>query len=79
MPIDDIDILTGEPAATARAGGASTGSGCGCGCAPEAGDPELDVRGVPHALRHGTVFGALGAVPAGEAMVLVAPHDPPRC
>ena len=38
--------------------------------------PELDVREVPHALRHATVFGALGAVPAGRAMVLVAPHDP---
>ncbi|MEU6069779.1 MULTISPECIES: DUF2249 domain-containing protein [Streptomyces] len=31
---------------------------------------------MPHALRHATVFGALEAVPAGQAMVLVAPHDP---
>ncbi|WP_406725681.1 DUF2249 domain-containing protein [Streptomyces sp. GD-15H] len=38
--------------------------------------PELDARAVPHALRHATVFGALGAVPAGRAMVLIAPHDP---
>ncbi|GHD90732.1 DUF2249 domain-containing protein [Streptomyces naganishii] len=52
------------------------GGACGCGGADEAGVPELDVRQVPHALRHATVFGALDAVPAGGAMVLVAPHDP---
>ncbi|WP_432117627.1 DUF2249 domain-containing protein [Streptomyces sp. bgisy032] len=52
------------------------GGACGCGDAPEAAEPELDVREVPHALRHATVFGALDAVPAGTAMVLVAPHDP---
>lgn len=34
------------------------------------------MREVPHALRHLTVFGALDAVPAGTAMVLVAPHGP---
>lgn len=49
---------------------------CGCGGSQEAGEPQLDVRGVPHALRHATVLGALDAVPAGTAMVLVAPHDP---
>ncbi len=38
--------------------------------------PELDVRAVPHAIRHATVFGALDAVPAGGSLVLVAPHDP---
>ncbi|MFF5160013.1 DUF2249 domain-containing protein [Streptomyces sp. NPDC000348] len=38
--------------------------------------PEPDVRDVPHALRHATVLGALGAVPAGRALLLVAPHDP---
>ncbi|GAB2753529.1 DUF2249 domain-containing protein [Terrabacter koreensis] len=48
---------------------------CGCGCA-DSGEPELDVRAIPHALRHGTVFGALAAVPAGSSMRLVAPHDP---
>ncbi|MFB7243842.1 cation-binding protein [Streptomyces populi] len=52
------------------------GGVCGCGAAEEAAEPELDVREVPHALRHATVFGALDAVPAGTAMVLVAPHDP---
>lgn len=52
------------------------GGACGCGGAEEAAEPELDVREVPHALRHATVLGALDAVPAGTAMVLVAPHDP---
>jgi uncharacterized protein (DUF2249 family) len=49
---------------------------CGCGGAEEVAEPELDVREVPHALRHATVFGALDAVPSGTTMVLVAPHDP---
>ena len=50
-------------------------SSCGCGCSDD-GVPELDVRPIPHAIRHATVFGALGAVPRGGSMVLVAPHDP---
>jgi uncharacterized protein (DUF2249 family) len=52
------------------------GGVCGCGGAEEANEPELDVRDVPHAIRHATVFGALDAVPAGTAMVLIAHHDP---
>ncbi|MFI2433547.1 DUF2249 domain-containing protein [Streptomyces sp. NPDC018693] len=52
------------------------GGACGCGGADDTAVPELDVREVPHALRHATVFGALEAVPTGSAMVLVAPHDP---
>jgi len=49
--------------------------GCGCGCS-DAGEPELDVRTIPHAIRHATVFGALTAIPAGGSLRLVAPHDP---
>ncbi|MCF4136244.1 DUF2249 domain-containing protein [Streptomyces sp. Tue 6430] len=52
------------------------GGVCGCGGAEETAEPELDVREVPHSLRHAAVFGALDAVPAGTAVVLVAPHDP---
>ncbi|WP_114907543.1 DUF2249 domain-containing protein [Ornithinimicrobium murale] len=49
----------------------------GCACGEHAGDvPELDVRTVPHAIRHATVFGALSAIGVGGAMDLVAPHDP---
>ena len=51
----------------------STGSACGCS---DEGEPELDVRAVPHAIRHATVLGALGAVPVGGSLRLVAPHDP---
>ncbi|HEY5183313.1 MAG TPA: DUF2249 domain-containing protein [Actinomycetes bacterium] len=50
-----------------------------CGCsAVEASDhaPVLDVRNVPHAIRHATVFGAVGAVPVSGSLVLIAPHDP---
>ncbi|MDH6522143.1 DUF2249 domain-containing protein [Streptomyces sp. SAI-090] len=52
------------------------GGVCGCGGGGEENEPQLDVRDVPHAIRHATVFGALDAVSAGTAMVLVAPHDP---
>ena len=50
-------------------------TGCACGCADE-GEPELDVRAIPHAIRHATVFGAWSAIPQGGSLVLVAPHDP---
>jgi uncharacterized protein (DUF2249 family) len=48
---------------------------CGCG-ESDADDPVLDVREVPHSIRHATVFGAFDAVPVGGTLVLVAPHDP---
>ncbi|MFD7406808.1 DUF2249 domain-containing protein [Streptomyces sp. NPDC059866] len=65
------DMYEGQIEETGGCGGL-----CGCGGAEETNEPELDVRDVPHALRHATVFGALDAVPAGTAMVLVAHHDP---
>jgi uncharacterized protein (DUF2249 family) len=52
------------------------GHHCNCGEEDGAGYPELDARGVPHAIRHATIFGALDAVRPGSGMVLVAPHDP---
>lgn len=54
---------------------AQQASSCACGCADE-GVPSLDVRPIPHAIRHATVFGALGAIGRGASLVLVAPHDP---
>jgi uncharacterized protein (DUF2249 family)/iron-sulfur cluster repair protein YtfE (RIC family) len=82
----------GDHRASAAAEGSEAVSegGCGgeCGCghrddgetaeaAGMAGKlPELDARAVPHAIRHATIFGALGSVGAGGGMVLVAPHDP---
>jgi uncharacterized protein (DUF2249 family) len=48
-----------------------------CGCGETASDaPELDVRVIPHAIRHATVFGAWSAIPAGGSLIIVAPHDP---
>ena len=47
-----------------------------CQCEQDNADPVLDVREVPHSIRHATVFGAFDAVPAGGALILIAPHDP---
>lgn len=47
-----------------------------CDCHDDHGVPELDVRTIPHAIRHASVFGAMSAVPAGGSLVLVAPHNP---
>lgn len=47
-----------------------------CACGEEHGEPVLDVRAIPHAIRHATVFGALSAIRTGQALVLIAPHDP---
>ena len=51
-------------------------SPCGCGSVDPAGHPELDARAIPHAIRHATIFGALGGLRPGAGLVLVAPHDP---
>ena len=51
------------------------GGRCGCG-ESDSGTPELDVRAIPHAIRHATVFGAFDAIPPGGSMVLIASHDP---
>lgn len=48
---------------------------CACGCSDE-GTPILDVRDIPHRIRHATVFGALESIQVGGSMDLVAPHDP---
>lgn len=74
--------ITAGPAQPAQPGPAAHGHGHGhghggCGCGEEDEEmPELDVREIPHAIRHATVFGAFDAVPAGGSMLLVAPHDP---
>lgn len=67
-----------EEATSDEPGGGAPAAGCGCGCghAGEAGFPDLDASAIPHAVRHATVLGALGAVHRGDGLVLVAPHDP---
>ncbi len=52
------------------------GSSCACGTVDPPGNPELDVRVIPHALRHATIFGALDAVAPGAGLEIVADHDP---
>lgn len=61
------DLLGGSPA--------EAGHQCGCG-EHDTGYPVLDVREIPHSIRHATVFGAFDAVPVGGTLVLVAHHDP---
>ncbi|CAJ1497099.1 DUF2249 domain-containing protein [[Mycobacterium] kokjensenii] len=65
-----------DPARSAHPGPDGHGHG-GCDCGEEDDEmPELDVREVPHAIRHATVFGAFDAVPVGGSLLLVASHDP---
>ena len=54
----------------------AVGTGCGCSDAGAHADPVLDARTIPHAIRHGAIFGALDSIGVGGAMVLIAPHDP---
>lgn len=49
--------------------------GCACGGHDEP-TPVLDVRAIPHAIRHATVFGAFDAIAPGKALVIIAPHAP---
>ena len=56
-------------------GSATVGHSCGCGHAADE-DIVLDVRAIPHAIRHASVLGAFDAIPVGGSLVLVAPHNP---
>lgn len=60
----------------ASAAGPTPAHRCTCGEADEAGLPELDVRAIPHAIRHATVLGALDGVGGGQGLVLRVSHDP---
>ena len=62
-----------DPAGSATGPG---GSSCACGTVDPPGNPELDVRVIPHAIRHATIFGALDAVAPGGGLEIVADHDP---
>jgi uncharacterized protein (DUF2249 family) len=70
--------LLGEGAEhdTHEDGADGCGGTCGCGETDRPGLPELDVRSVPHAIRHATVFGALESLAPGAGIELVAGHDP---
>lgn len=49
--------------------------GCTCGH-HEVEELVLDVRSIPHAIRHASVLGAFDAIPLGGSLTLVAPHNP---
>lgn len=66
IPIADV---------SGQSGHAHGEGGCSCGEEDEA-LPELDVRTIPHAIRHATVFGALDGLRPGTAMILIAHHNP---
>ncbi len=53
----------------------SANSGCACGHADE-NEIVLDVRQIPHAIRHATIFGAIGAIAPGFSLDLIADHNP---
>lgn len=73
MP-ENVDIVP-APTAAPTAAAAPAHAGCSCGGHDEA-EPVLDVRTIPHAIRHGVVLGAFESLPDGGALILVAPHEP---
>jgi uncharacterized protein (DUF2249 family) len=68
MTAEPIELSPSRPQQT-------TGGGCACGHADE-GEIVLDTRQIPHAIRHATIFGALGAITPGFSLDLVANHNP---
>lgn len=68
--------MTAEPIELRPSGSQQSAStGCACGHADE-GEIVLDTRQIPHAIRHATIFGALGAIAPGFSLDLVANHNP---
>jgi uncharacterized protein (DUF2249 family) len=70
MPAENVEI---ETRPTTSAGAAEPHV---CACQHDESEVVLDVRTIPHAIRHAAVRGAFGAIPVGGSMVLVAPHRP---
>ena len=71
--------MTAEPIilSSSRPGTDGTADPAACACGHE--DAEtivLDARTIPHAIRHATIFGALGVIRPCFALDLIAPHDP---
>ena len=51
-------------------------TGSAAAAAPEYTPHPFDARGIARRFRHSAIFGALGALQAGEAMRFVNDHDP---
>lgn len=49
--------------------------GCRCG-QDDGGMVVLDVRTIPHAIRHGAVFGAFDTIQPNGSLVIIATHAP---
>lgn len=73
MAVEPIELHTSAPAAAQRPSHSS--SSCACGHEDES-EIVLDTRTIPHAIRHATIFGALGAIAPGFSLDLVANHNP---
>jgi uncharacterized protein (DUF2249 family) len=70
--------MTAEPihlTSTRPGDAAPAAAGCACGH-DDADNVVLDTRAIPHAIRHATIFGALGVIQPGFSLDLVASHDP---
>ena len=50
-------------------------SSCACGAHNDE-IPELDVRVIPHAVRHAAIHGVVDSLIPGAAVLLIANHDP---
>lgn len=75
MTAEPITIAAGPAAAHEHATNEAASATCSC----NHDDSEaivLDSRTIPHAIRHATIFGALGAVRPGISLDLIASHDP---
>ena len=68
----------GGAAAPADASAAGSAGGQAVAIDAPVGGGELDLRGLAPAQRHELVFGAVGALVPGEAVVVVNDHDPLR-
>ncbi|WP_104090476.1 MULTISPECIES: DUF2249 domain-containing protein [unclassified Cryobacterium] len=73
--------MTAEPInlSASRPGAADVDAPAAHACACGHDDTEtivLDTRPIPHAIRHATIFGALGVIQPGFALDLVASHNP---
>ncbi|WEO77075.1 DUF2249 domain-containing protein [Cryobacterium sp. SO2] len=76
MTVEPIVLSSSRPGAVPAAHEAPAEAHA-CACGHE--DTEkivLDSRTVPHAIRHATIFGALGAIKPGFALDLIASHNP---
>jgi uncharacterized protein (DUF2249 family) len=74
-PTEGALIAGGEEFSDDTVGAGPASVTCACGHEDEE-IIVLDSRVIPHAIRHATIFGALGAIRPGISMDLIASHDP---